>query len=128
MKDMPREKLNFKIGIIGVGFLGQYLAEGLIKLEADIILSPQNLERIASLVYEFRANFVIFVRYPSTIFAKFMFFDPALSRLHRHSASKPRENQRFFANLWLPIDDFRKIHVFRPRFQPSTQAQCFKTI
>ncbi len=46
---MPREKLNFKIGIIGVGFLGQCLAEGLIKLGADIILSPRNFKRTASL-------------------------------------------------------------------------------
>ena len=46
---MLREKLNFKIGIIGVGFLGQCLAEGLIKLGADVILSPRNLKRTASL-------------------------------------------------------------------------------
>ena len=46
---MPREKLNFKIGIIGVGFLGQCLAESSIKLRAEIILSPRNLKRTASL-------------------------------------------------------------------------------
>ncbi len=46
---MPREKLNFKIGIIGVGFLGQCLAEGLIKVGAHIILSARNLKRTASL-------------------------------------------------------------------------------
>ena len=46
---MLREKFNFKIGMIGVGFLGQCLAEGLIKLGTDVILSPRNLKRTASL-------------------------------------------------------------------------------
>jgi len=46
---MPREKLNLNIGIVGVGFLGQCLAKGLIQLGADVILSPRNLKRTASL-------------------------------------------------------------------------------
>ena len=45
---MSREKLNFTRGIIGVDFLGQCLAEGLIKPGVDVILSPQNLKRTAS--------------------------------------------------------------------------------
>ena len=45
---MPGEKLNFNIWIIGVGFFGQCLAEGLIQRVVDVNLSPGNLKRTAS--------------------------------------------------------------------------------
>ena len=50
---MPKEKLNFTVGIIGVGFLGQCLVEGLSKVGANIVLSPRNIKRTTALSKQF---------------------------------------------------------------------------
>ena len=50
---MPEEKFNFTVGIIGVGFLGQCLVEGLSKVGENIVLSPRNIKRTTALSKQF---------------------------------------------------------------------------
>ena len=53
---MPGAKHRPTVGIIGVGFLGQCLVEGLSKLNRTIILSPRNLKRTAALSKRFNCT------------------------------------------------------------------------